>query len=173
MLLARHLQIGTIGEMKGGQEDLAIYACSCGELFAKCPFWAHLISALEARGFVYDLADRRTMPAFRMPGSPIGDRLMRRGYGTRALELLRGFMLRTWSGCTQRLDYLRRYNEAFMDLLLQSNSSSIFLDSSKDPVRIKYLADIASLDLYILHLIRDGRGVVNSSQKNLRISAHE
>ena len=38
MLLAEHPEVATIGEMKGGQEDLSSYRCSCGALFAACPF---------------------------------------------------------------------------------------------------------------------------------------
>ena len=173
MLLTGHPRIATIGEMKGGQEDLATYACSCGVLFAKCPFWMRLIGALEERDFVYDLSDWRTMPAFRMPGFPIADRFMRRAYGNWTFELLRNLVLRCWPGCSRRLEYLRRYNEAFIDLVLQFYGASIFLDSSKDPVRIRYLADIRSLQLYVVHLVRDGRGVVNSTRKNLGMSVRE
>src|SRR5207302_7960282 len=113
MLLGRHPEIATIGEMKGGQEDLATYACSCGTRFIKCPFWASLIAALGERGFVYDLSDRRTMPAFRMPGSSVGDRFMRSSYRSAGFELLRDLVLHYWPGCSSRLQYLRRYNQTF------------------------------------------------------------
>src|SRR5437867_1823222 len=173
MLLGGHPRIATIGEMKGGQEDLSSYACSCGALFVKCPFWTRLIAALATRGFIYDLSDRRTMPAFRMPASPIADRFMRRPYGGATFELLRSLLFRSWPGCSRRLEHLRRYNEAFIDLVLQFYGASVFLDSSKDPVRISYLARIPSLQLYVLHLIRDGRGVANSTRKHLGMSIHE
>src|SRR5262249_10508836 len=152
--------IATIGEMKGGQEDLETYECSCGTLFVKCPFWTWLIGALAERGFVYDLSDRRTMPAFRVPGAPVADRVMRRAYGGPALERLRDVILRSWPGCPGRLDYLRGYTETFIDLVLRHYRASIFVDSSKDPVRIKYLSGIPSLDLRVVHLVRDGRAVV-------------
>jgi hypothetical protein len=173
MLVGGHPSIATIGELKGGQEDLNSYACSCGALFAKCSFWARLIAGLAERGFIYDLSDRQTMPAFRMPGSPIVDRLMRRAYGSPAFELLRSLFLRGWPRSSRRLEYLRRYNETFIDLVLNFHGASIFLDSSKDPVRIRYLAGIPSLQLSVVHLVRDGRGVVNSARKNLGMPARE
>ena len=173
LLLGGHPEIATIGEMKGGQEDLTTYACSCGALFAKCPFWLSLISQLAANGFVYDLSDRRTMPEFRMPESPVADRFMRRGYGKPAFELLRDLVLRGWPGCANRLQYLRRYNEVFIDLVVRFYGASVFLDSSKDPVRIRYLAEIPSLRLSVVHLVRDGRGVVNSARKNQGMSTRE
>jgi hypothetical protein len=173
MLLGGHPSVATIGEMKGGQEDLTSYACSCGVLFAKCSFWTRLIGSLAERGFIYDLSDWQTMPAFRMPRSPIPDRFMRRAYGSRAFELLRDLVLHCWPGCSRRLEYLRRYNETFVDILLQMYEASVFLDSSKDPARIKYLAGIPTLHLRAIHLVRDGRGVVNSARKNLAMPAQE
>src|SRR5437016_1159251 len=99
MLLGGHPGVATVGEVKGGQEDLTTYRCSCGALFAHCPFWTQLIAALHRRGFVYDLSDRETMPAFRMPGSRVGDRFLRGAYGAPAFELLRNLVLRIWPGC--------------------------------------------------------------------------
>src|SRR5262249_12918550 len=132
-----------------------------------------LIGALAERGFIYDLADRRTMPAFRMPASPIGDQFMRRAYVGGPFEILRRLALRHWPGCRRRLDYLQQYNEAFIELVLGFYGASIFLDSSKDPVRIAYLAGISSLRLLVVHLIRDGRGVANSARKNVGMPARE
>src|SRR6266446_2263651 len=157
----------------GGHPSLATYACSCGALFVKCPFWLRLIDALKERGFVFDLSDGQSVPAFRMPGSAIGDRFMRMAYRNRALETLRSLVLGSWPRYSQRLDYLRRYNETFIQLVLQFYGASLFLDSSKDPVRIRYLAGIPSVQLHVVHLIRDGRGVVNSARQNAGLSARE
>jgi hypothetical protein len=86
---------------------------------------------------------------------------------------VRDLALRFWPNCSRRLEYSRRYTETFIDLVLEMYASSIFLDSSKDPVRIKYLASIPCVQLQVVHLIRDGRGVVNSTRKNLGWPARE
>lgn len=39
------------------------------------------------------------------------------------------------------------------------------LDSSKDPFRLLYLKMIKNIDLTVLYVIRDGRGVINSCEK--------
>jgi len=173
LLVGGHPSIATVGEMKGVPQDLATYACSCGKLFTKCPFWERLIGVLAGRGFIYDLSDLKTTPAFRMPGSPLIDRFMRRAYGGAAFERFRDAVLRYAPGSARRLAYLRRYNASFIDLVLQITNASIFLDSSKDPVRVKYLANIPSLELRVVHLIRDGRGVVNSARKNAGMSVRD
>src|SRR5207247_1388294 len=105
--------------------------------------------------------------------SSVGDRFMRSSYRSPGFELLRDLVLHYWSGCSSRLEYLRRYNETFIELVLRAFNASIFLDSSKDPARIKYLATIPSLQLRVVHLTRDGRGVVNSARKNLGMSARD
>lgn len=171
MLLGGSPGVATVGEMKGGQEDLATYGCSCGALFIECPFWTKLTAELKRRGFVYDLSDRRTMPAFFMPGSNVGDRFMRCAYGSAGFERVRDAVLSVWPGCKERVAHVRRYTEAFIELVLQANGARVFVDSSKDPVRIKYLAGIPSLSLKVVHLIRDGRGVTNSAKKNMQFTA--
>lgn len=170
MLLGGHRQIATIGELKGGQEDMATYGCACGELFARCPFWQELIARLKDRGFVYDLSDRRTMPAFNMPDSFLGDKFIRCAFGSRHFEFVRDFMLAFWPGCKSRVEHVRRYTQAFIDVLFELTGGNVFVDSSKDPVRIKYLAAMPGLQLKVVHLVRDGRGVANSSRKNMRMT---
>jgi hypothetical protein len=171
MLLGGHPEVATIGEMKGGQEDLTTYACSCGNLFVKCPFWKALIEALKERGYVYDLSDRSTMPVFQMPGSTLATRIMRHAYGGRLFEAARDGVLCVWPGCRRRIAYVESYTRIFIELLLRMKDAKVFLDSSKDPVRIKYLARIPSLDVKVIHLVRDGRGVVNSTRKHHKVPA--
>jgi hypothetical protein len=166
MLLADHPQVATIGEMKGGQEDLASYRCSCGTRFVECPFWRELIEAVGRRGFRYDLGDRRTMPAFRLPASPLADLVLRRPFGSRAQEAARDAAVRCWPWLRGEVVRLLAYNRAFIEEVLRLSGGRVFVDSSKDGVRIKYLARIPSLDLRVLQLVRDGRAVVNSARKN-------
>jgi len=171
MLLANHHQIATIGEMKGGQEDLATYRCSCGALFAECPFWRELIARLREQGFRFDLSDRRTMPAFQAPFSRLANVIVRRPYGSWWFEAARDGVIALWPRLRRDLAHLSRYNAAFIEEVRSLRGAGVFVDSSKDPLRIKYLSRIPSLDVRVVHLIRDGRAVVNSTRKNTADSA--
>lgn len=171
MLLATHPEVATIGEMKGGQEDMAAYRCSCGKLFVECPFWKELIATLDRRGFRYDLGDRRTMPAFRAHASALGDLVLRRPFGSRAYEAARDAAVAAWPWLRREVRRLLAYNEAFIEEVLRLSGGRVFVDSSKDGVRIKYLARIPSLDVRVVQLVRDGRAVVNSARKNAKESA--
>jgi hypothetical protein len=171
MLLAQCSQVATIGEMKGSQQDLATYRCSCGVLFVECAFWRDLIARLGARGFRYDLGDRRTMPSFRAHFSRMADRVLRRPFGPGWLEAGREAVIAAWPRLGRELRYQLAYNEAFITDVLALAGGRVFVDASKDAVRIKYLARIPSLDVRVVQLVRDGRAVTNSSRKNGGIPA--
>jgi hypothetical protein len=168
MLLAAHPEIATIGEMKGGQEDLASYRCSCGTLFVACPFWRELIAAVGRRGFRYDLGDRGTMPAFRAPSSGLADLVLRRPFGSRLYEATRDAAVAAWPWLSREVERLLAYNQAFIEEVLRLSGGRVFVDSSKDGVRIKYLARIPKLEVRVVQLVRDGRAVVNSARKNAK-----
>lgn len=170
MLLGGHPDVVTVGELKGGQENLDTYTCSCGALIRCCPFWLRLVATLADHGYTYDLSDRRTMPAFGMPSAVLADRVIRRRFGSRFFELSRDVFLALWPGCRRRITYIQNYTQDFIDILLRQVGASVFVDSSKDPIRIKYLSQMPSIELYVVHLIRDGRGVSNSARKNERIT---
>jgi hypothetical protein len=63
---------------------------------------------------------------------------------------------------------LSAYNLAFIEEVLRLLGGRVFVDSSKDGIRIKYLARIPGLDVRVLQLVRDGRAVVNSARKNAK-----
>lgn len=62
-------------------------------------------------------------------------------------------------------DRLRRYvddNVALFDCIHRATGSSVLVDSSKAWQRLYLLARYSSLDIRVIHLVRDGRAVVNS-----------
>ena len=54
-------------------------------------------------------------------------------------------------------------NQALVEAVLEVTGKPVFLDSSKYHMRIKYQLRYTSLDIKVIHLVRDARGVVNSS----------
>jgi hypothetical protein len=53
-----------------------------------------------------------------------------------------------------------------MEIIMDLKSASMFLDGSKDPVRLKHLLAENDYRPWLIHLIRDGRAVMNSAMKN-------
>ncbi len=165
LLLGAHPEIATVGELKGGQEDLATYQCSCGTLFKECSFWRSLNDALAGSGYRYDLADRGSMPAYRST-SGVVDALLRRRYGGILTECARTVGLAVWPGAQRLVGRVHDYHRVVIREVLRLTGGSVFVDSSKDPIRIRYLSAMPDLDVRVVHLVRDGRGTINSARKN-------
>lgn len=59
-----------------------------------------------------------------------------------------------------------KQNQLFIQSINELDGTNTFLDASKDLCRIKFLNQLKGVDIYVVHLIRDPRGFVNSSRKN-------
>lgn len=63
-------------------------------------------------------------------------------------------------------DAVRRYGRVMSDTyraLTAATGARVIVDSSKSPAEASLLADLDSLDVFVLHIVRDPRGTVHSS----------
>lgn len=171
-LLGAHPKVATIGELKGqALGNLAEYACSCGALILECPFWRRVGEAFARRGEAFDPAEFRTH--FRRRGHPWSDRLLRARVRGPLLETVRSAALGL-SPATRRFHRATiDRNRLFVDVLMELEQASLFADGSKDPVRLKFLHDAGHWDLFVIHLVRDGRGTANSYRKHYGMTVAE
>lgn len=162
LLLASHPGIATIGELKAQSlGDLDSYWCSCGELLRACRFWRRFREVCVRLGLPGDPGDFQTH--FRVRSRPWLDRVMRARVRARSFELVRELILGFTPGAVSRIvEQNRRLIGAVLDL----QRAMVFVDGSKDPVRLKYFARSGFFDLRVIHLIRDGRGVASSFAKH-------
>jgi hypothetical protein len=61
-----------------------------------------------------------------------------------------------------------RLTRAFFESIRTVSGKPVIVDSSKSPVRAFALGMMPGIDLYIVHLVRDGRGVITSRRKVLK-----
>lgn len=168
LLLGAHPEIATVGEMFIAQGiDPETYLCSCGERIAECPFWRRVSTAMAARGIPYDV--RRNQASFSANGvGPVSHRLLAAEPRGRLMEAARGAALALIPGARRELDRRLRTNEALAEVILEIRGARAFVDASKRPGRLLHLRRIPSLDLRVIHLVRDGRAVARSTARNLR-----
>ena len=129
------------------------WLCGCGEVLKRCPFWRPVLS--EALGDDAQIAEfatfnqdpggdrMRYMPLLLLPGAKwLLSSRVRRGNAT----LLRLYStIRAHSGC------------------------KVIVDSSKLPTYGFALSQLTEIDFYVVHLVRDVRGVAYSwRRKRLR-----
>jgi hypothetical protein len=163
-LMGTHPDIATVGELTGpaARANLQEYPCSCGRKFQEDPFWQAVAAAANRHGLTYSL-NQYLDTRFDLGNSTLMQRLRSQSMRNPRLEVWRDWMMfHLWPGHQKALDERVRRNEIFVQAILEVTGKSIFLDTSKDPMRIRYLQRSSLFDLYVIHLVRDVRGVVAS-----------
>jgi hypothetical protein len=169
-LLNSHPKIATIGEMKGDSMDVEKYRCSCGEPIGRCGFWQPLVARIRERGIAFDLSDVWTQSGFRIPGAPLANRIVRHRHRAWPLELCRDAFLAFSPACRRAFERIVRTNEVFVQAVTELTGRPIFVDASKDAIRLKYLRRIESFRTKVIYMVRDGRGVMLSNMKHFGMS---
>jgi len=160
MLLNSHPQVATVGEIKLSPRaigDISLYCCSCGELIRKCKFWAQVKEGMRRRGHEFDIAEAGTN--YRSVDSSYVRRLLGPMHRGRVLEGFRDLALWFSPLWRKRLPEIHRRNAALVSTIAEISRAEIVADSSKTALRLKFLLRNSELDVKVIRLIRDGRGV--------------
>ncbi len=162
-LLAPHPDIATIGELKASKvSNTEGYRCSCGELITECDFWRTITEKITAQGGFFSVKDWRTHFA---SDNPVFNRIIRPVVHGPILETLRRYALQLVPGCQQALSAILDANQQVIEAVCQTHQASVFLDGSKDPLRVKYFYESGRWEMKVIFLTRDGRGTSNSDKK--------
>jgi hypothetical protein len=158
LLLGSHPRICTIGEAKAPAIGAADeYPCSCGERIVSCGFWRQLTSEVAADGIRLDITSGAT-DIRRAPSAHLR-RLLRPLHRGPALEAARDAALALSPGWQAHLDGFHAVNTAIVKAARRITGKDVFVDSSKTGVQLKYLLVNPDLDVKVIRLVRDGRGV--------------
>lgn len=169
-LLASHPQVSTISDVSGHRRrhQMATFRCSCGELMTACAFWTRLQDRMRERGLAnFDLADFRMGFDGAIHG-PLA-RVQARSLRWSALEHARDRVLAPLGAARAMRDVATRswtLANAVMDL----SGSDVFVDASKERLRIRYLERYLPVRPKVIHLVRDVRGVVDSTVRRGRLA---
>ena len=172
-LLGAHPEIATVGEMFIAQGiDPQTYVCSCGQQIGECPFWRRISMEMAARGIPYDV--RRNEASFSTNGvGRISHLLLTAEPRGAVLETARSAALALIPGAKRELERRLRINEALAEVVTGLRGARAFVDASKRPGRLLHLRRIPSLDIRVIHMVRDGRAVTRSTMRNLGRSAED
>ena len=158
MLLNGHRDVCSVGELKATNlGDVERYRCSCGTSIAECAFWRDVTAGMARRGLSFDIAHPGTH--FSRPGSAYARRLLRPLHRAPFLERVRDAGLALSPTWRHFLADVQRRNTALIETLCEQTGVKIVADSSKIALRLKYLLRNLDLDVQVIRLIRDGRGV--------------
>ena len=158
ILLGGHPGICAVGELKAtSMGDVDAYLCSCRARIRECPFWSGMKQEMADRGYAFDVTDAGT-DLLSGAGSYIR-RLLRPLHRGPVLELVRDAALSLSPAWWSRLSRFQARNSALVASLRARTARDVVVDSSKVGIRLKYLLRNPTLDVRIVRLVRDGRGV--------------
>src|SRR5680860_1275253 len=137
-----------VGEISNWNTKVFEEYCACGNIVKSCPFWSEVISKVgwsekdfkEYKGYKYE---------FDAP---------KKGYI---------FKINDYTRRPDFNDFISKSNEIF-SAISEVSDNRILFDSSKSPQRAFNLSKSNLLDVKIIHLMRDPRGVVWSYKKSFK-----
>ena len=157
-LLANHPQVCTVGELKlTSMGDVTRYRCSCRAFITHCPFWSDIYDDMARRGLTFSVSNAGT--DFGTGATPYVQRLFRPLHRGPALEWLRDVALALSSRWRAQLPQIQARNAVLAACITRRTRKPILVDSSKIAIRLKYLLRNPGLDVQVIRLVRDGRGV--------------
>jgi len=137
LVMDAHSQIIGVGELFQYKEQIKRRAlCSCGKEVEKCPFWQKVFA-----GFSF--------PTLKIFQTKLDFLFAKQRY---------------WANINgkKKLIDLSKYiqlNEEIYKRIIEFSGKSVVFDSSKDIYRAEALLKSKKLEVTLLHLVRDGRGV--------------
>jgi hypothetical protein len=158
MLLGAHPEVCTTGELKiTSLGDPANYRCSCRKLIRECPFWTAVQADMRQAGHEFDIAHAGTDLIGNSRG--LARRLLAPLHRGPWFERLRDSALTFVPGWRSHLARVQVLNAHLMQKILARTGKKYIVDSSKIGIRLKYLLRNPLLDVRVIRLVRDGRGV--------------
>jgi len=162
-LLARHSAIATVGELKAtAMRNPKDYVCGCGALLLQCEFWRKVQAICLRKNVKFDLTNFQTQFC---GNGWLQDKAIRTRVRTPSFEWLRDVFLAAYPGAKARVSRIARRNAVLIDAICEAQKRSVFLDGSKDPIRLKHFFQSGLFDVRAIHLVRDGRAIIASYKK--------
>ncbi|ABM02296.1 hypothetical protein Ping_0437 [Psychromonas ingrahamii 37] len=158
MLLGAHPDLCSVGELKAVHlGDKASYLCSCKTLVSECAFWQGVSEKMAQRG--QDFCISAAGMDIRSGATPYILKLLKPLVRTPFMELIRDCLLSLSPIWRKQLPILQKRNADYISAIAEKAGVEIVVDSSKVGIRLKYLLKNKDLDIKVIWLVRDGRGV--------------
>ena len=158
MLLGAHPELCSVGELKAihlGERDS--YLCSCQLRVCECSFWQGVTTKMVSQGQEFSIVDAKM--DIRSGATPYILRLLKPLVRSPLVEWVRDSLLRFSPVWRRQLPQLQQRNVDYVRSIAAQAGVEVVIDSSKIGIRLKYLLLNQQLDIKVIWLVRDGRGV--------------
>lgn len=160
-LLSAHPEIATVGEFGSSVNPRG--ECSCGAAYIDCRFWKKWKRAAVSQQLDFEIG-RLGINLGPGPDDNLLERLFYYQFPWRGLDRLRDLVFRL-SPYRGHADRAAQRSVALARVLCDTLNRRVFVDTTKNPFQVPFLARQRGVRLKLIALIRDGRGVVNSLMK--------
>jgi hypothetical protein len=160
-LLNEHPDCTSIGAAVGllPTADLSTYRCSCGRLFRDCEFWNDIAARTRALGHPVDVFETNFWNThLRLSHNRLINALLVRSLRWDPLNDARDALIGRFRRATTAIAEMGWNTWSLASAVLKRTGKTVFVDTSRDHQRPKYLARHPLLDIKVIHLIRDPRG---------------
>jgi hypothetical protein len=168
-LLNEHPDCASIGAAVGliWRADLSSYRCSCGTPFRECEFWSHIESRTRALGHPVNVFETNFWNThLRLSKNRLINAALVRSLGRDRLNNARDALVRRMPGVRRAISEMAWNTWSLATAVLERTGKAVFVDTTRDHQRPKYLATHPLLDLKVIHLVRDPRGNSASIMKH-------
>lgn len=158
MLLGAHPELCSVGELKAvhlGDKDS--YLCSCQTLVGECGFWQGVTEKMASRGQAFSISNAGM--DIRTGADAYVLRLLKPLVRSPFMEWIRDSLLNLSPTWRIQLPLLQQRNADYVAAIAQQAKVDTVVDSSKIGIRLKYLLKNEALDIKVIWVVRDGRGV--------------
>lgn len=174
LLLGSHPDIATVGELSGPDPRIPSqeYPCSCGVTLVNCPFWREITDRMAQKGITYSILKQNKQ--WRVSNRVLHHLLTRPFKFPIAQSIQKYFLIKVPPFKNRISTYLLQ-NVCLIKEVKEYYCAQAFLDTSKDLDRVQLLKLSPELDVYIVHLVRDGKGQTCSKLKrgfSMKNAAH-
>jgi hypothetical protein len=168
-LLNEHPDCASVGAAVGlpRRPDLSSYLCSCGTRFRDCEFWNDIAARTASQGHPVTIFESGFWNThLRLSRHPLLNALLVRSLGWNPLNDARDAIVARLPGARDAILRMGWSSWSLAAAVLARSGKSVFIDTSRDHQRPKYLAMHPKLDVRVIHLFRDPRGNSASIMKH-------
>jgi len=135
--------------------------CSCGSLYQDCVFWQKWAELAAENSMPFDLGnfDINISPD---PAGGFWEDLFYYQFPLKTVDRIRDAFYLVLPQRNKAAQAKIDRSVKLARILCDAEGASIFLDTTKNPLQIRFLSQHQRVDLKVICLVRDGRGVMNS-----------
>ena len=158
-LLGAHPKISTVGEFATDFPKNAL--CSCNEKYERCSFWADWAARAQTENIYFDVGNLgiNMKPEH---GKGFFEDLFYYQFPWKVLDAIRELIFLFNANRRRKAFHAVDRSLRLARILCEKEGTNTFLDTTKNPLQIRFLSRHPGINLKVIALVRDGRAVMNS-----------